>query len=104
MGRWKSSRLRTVLRVPGSSELCLSMKETVIGGTPSAPSHSSAEEAGAKLLALIRKLLLESRRDAPAGRGISLDSRLDEDLGLDSLARVELILRIERAFAVRLPE
>ncbi|HET9580315.1 MAG TPA: AMP-binding protein, partial [Usitatibacter sp.] len=80
------------------------MKETVIGGTPSAPSHSRAEQAGAQLLALIRQLLLESRGEASAGHGISLDSRLDGDLGLDSLARVELILRIERAFAVRLPE
>ncbi|OGA49488.1 MAG: acyl-phosphate glycerol 3-phosphate acyltransferase, partial [Betaproteobacteria bacterium RIFCSPLOWO2_12_FULL_62_13] len=35
---------------------------------------------------------------------IGLDSTLDRDLGLDSLARVELLLRIERAFGVTLPE
>ncbi|MDZ4251567.1 MAG: AMP-binding protein, partial [Sulfuritalea sp.] len=39
----------------------------------------------------------------PAGRAAAaLDSRLDKDLGLDSLARVELLARIEQAFGVRL--
>ena len=33
----------------------------------------------------------------------SPSSRLEEDLGIDSLARTELILRIERAFHARLP-
>jgi 1-acyl-sn-glycerol-3-phosphate acyltransferase len=33
----------------------------------------------------------------------SLSSRLERDLGIDSLGRTELILRIERAFRVRLP-
>lgn len=35
---------------------------------------------------------------------MTLDSTLDRDLGLDSLARVELVLRVERAFGVTLPE
>ncbi len=35
---------------------------------------------------------------------IALDSSLDTDLGLDSLARVELVLRLEKEFAVALPE
>jgi len=35
---------------------------------------------------------------------VELDSSLERDLGLDSLARVELVLRIERAFDVSLPE
>lgn len=34
----------------------------------------------------------------------TLDSALEADLGFDSLARVELIARIERAFEVNLPE
>ncbi|HYA73861.1 MAG TPA: AMP-binding protein, partial [Roseiarcus sp.] len=34
---------------------------------------------------------------------VALSSRLDRDLGIDSLGRTELILRIERAFGVRLP-
>jgi len=35
---------------------------------------------------------------------VALDSSLERDLGLDSLARVELVLRIEREFAASLPE
>lgn len=35
---------------------------------------------------------------------ITLDSSLDRDLGLDSLARMELLMRIERSLNVRLPE
>jgi len=35
---------------------------------------------------------------------VELDSSLERDLGLDSLARVELVLRIERAFGASLPE
>ncbi|MCK4587591.1 MAG: AMP-binding protein, partial [Gammaproteobacteria bacterium] len=35
---------------------------------------------------------------------INLDSSLEKDLGLDSLARVELLARIERHFGVVLPE
>ena len=33
-----------------------------------------------------------------------LDTSLEKELGLDSLARVELVLRLEREFAVSLPE
>jgi 1-acyl-sn-glycerol-3-phosphate acyltransferase len=56
------------------------------------------------LLELIAALLRESQ---PAGGTIAvpgLDSDLERDLGIDSLARVELQLRVERAFDVRLPE
>ncbi|MFQ5582461.1 MAG: AMP-binding protein, partial [Mariprofundaceae bacterium] len=35
---------------------------------------------------------------------ITLDSTLDRELGLDSLARIELLLRVERCFDVRLPD
>ncbi|MFA5892279.1 MAG: AMP-binding protein, partial [Actinomycetota bacterium] len=35
---------------------------------------------------------------------IKLDSDLDRDLGLDSLGRAELVLRIDRTFKVRLPD
>ena len=34
----------------------------------------------------------------------TLDDSLERELGLDSLARVELLLRIERKFKVKLPE
>jgi acyl carrier protein len=43
---------------------------------------------------------LDPARDARA----ALNSSLERDLGIDSLARVELLLRIERRFGVHLPE
>jgi len=45
--------------------------------------------------------LRQSDADSPP---VTLDSRLDHDLGLDSLARVELFARIEQELHVRLPE
>jgi 1-acyl-sn-glycerol-3-phosphate acyltransferase len=38
------------------------------------------------------------------GLHVGLDSSLERDLGLDSLGRVEVVQRLERAFGVRLPE
>jgi len=35
---------------------------------------------------------------------VTLDSALERDLGFDSLGRMELLLRLERAFGVQLPE
>ncbi|MBK9021105.1 MAG: AMP-binding protein [Sulfuritalea sp.] len=54
------------------------------------------------MLALIDRLVAELRPGARAKAG--LDSRLDKDLGLDSLARVELLARIEATFGIRLGE
>ena len=55
-----------------------------------------------RLVALIGKLVAELRPGASPMVG--LDSRLDKDLGLDSLARVELLSRVEQTFAIRLGE
>jgi acyl carrier protein len=57
-----------------------------------------------ELLGVVRETLGELRRHPVPDVRITLNSSLDRDLGLDSLARVELLLRIERAFGVRLPE
>ena len=60
-------------------------------------------ETTARLLAVVREVAAELHphlADAPVG----LDSVLDKELGFDSLGRVELLVRIERAFAVTLPE
>jgi len=56
------------------------------------------------LLQIIRKLVLEVHPHFLALQTISLDSRFDKDLGLDSLSRVELMSRIERHFQRALPE
>ena len=55
------------------------------------------------LIELIRRLAAElhpTRAAIPS----ALDARLEQDFGFDSLARVELFLRIEKRFGVTLPE
>src|SRR5215813_12261407 len=63
--------------------------------------HDDAEARARDLISIVHELVRELR----GGRAIdvSLSSRLDRDLGIDSLGRTELVLRIERAFQVRLP-
>jgi len=61
-----------------------------------------APDRSTRLLSIVDQLVAEVR---PAGRlGATLDSALEKDLGLDSLARVELLTRIEQAFGVRLDD
>src|SRR5919109_2262366 len=55
-----------------------------------------------RLLAVVAQVAREARPNVQAQ--VTLDSSLERDLGLDSLARVELVLRIEREFAGSLPE
>ncbi|HUG78697.1 MAG TPA: AMP-binding protein [Burkholderiales bacterium] len=55
-----------------------------------------------KLLAVVSEVAREARPHVDAY--VALDSSLERDLGLDSLARVELVLRLERRFAASLPE
>jgi len=56
------------------------------------------------LLKLIEKLVAELHTSKPRSYVLGLDSSLDGDIGLDSLARVELISRIEQHFNVTLPQ
>src|SRR2546423_15624816 len=55
-----------------------------------------------RLLAVVAEVAREARPHVDAY--VALDSSLERDLGLDSLARVELVLRVEREFAASLPE
>src|SRR3970282_1198563 len=55
-----------------------------------------------RLLAVVAEVVREARPSVEAY--VALDSSLERDLGLDSLARVELVLRLEREFATSLPE
>ncbi|MCL4681907.1 MAG: AMP-binding protein [Rhodocyclaceae bacterium] len=61
-----------------------------------------AEDAAARLLRVTGALVRETHpgRAAP----VTLDSPLERSLGLDSLARVELLLRLGREFGGALPE
>jgi 1-acyl-sn-glycerol-3-phosphate acyltransferase len=60
--------------------------------------------AAEEVLSLVRMLARELH---PGHRGLAsttLDSSLEKDFGLDSLARAELLLRLERSFGIRLSE
>ncbi len=61
-------------------------------------SADSGADAATRLLALLRDLLLEIRQGNRAAISLDLDSHLDRDLALDSLARTELLRRIEQTF------
>src|SRR4051812_43574518 len=56
-----------------------------------------------ELIAVVRELVRELSPQRLKRGDLALSSRLDRDLGIDSLARTELVLRIERSFRVRLP-
>ena len=67
--------------------------------TLTTPSDAHSE----RMLAVVRELLREL--DSPrAAEHASLDSSFERDLGLGSLERVELLVRVERAFDGRLPD
>src|SRR4030095_11933933 len=55
-----------------------------------------------RVLALVAAVAREARPHVEAY--VALDSSLERDLGLDSLARVELVLRLEREVPASLPE
>ncbi|MDJ0611025.1 MAG: AMP-binding protein [Kiloniellales bacterium] len=63
-----------------------------------------AEQDRERLLGIVRRLVDDLHPRRRAGLPVDLSSRLDRDLGIDSLGRSELLLRIERGFQVRLPE
>lgn len=56
-----------------------------------------------QLIALIEALARELRPER-SDIEVKLESVLDKDLGIDSLGKVELLSRVERHFACRLPE
>lgn len=75
---------------------------------PRRPAGNGAEKAspdlGARFSRLVRDLVWELHPHMQRRVAVTLDSDLDRDLGLDSLGRAELMLRIDRAFKVRLPD
>lgn len=57
-----------------------------------------------RLLGIVRGLARELRPHAPEVDHLQLDHSLERDFGLDSLARAELLARIERELGARLDE
>jgi len=74
------------------------------GLSASAETVVSFENVALRLLDLLRELLREIRHSERAIEGLSLDSHVERDLALDSLARTELLQRVEQTFQVRLSE
>lgn len=68
--------------------------------SPPLNSQSDAE----RLLGIVRGLARELRPNVPAIEHLGLDHSLERDFGLDSLARVELLNRIERELGIKLDE
>lgn len=65
-----------------------------------APGHIAPQ---ADLIGLVRDLVRELHPQRSRFLEVVPTSRIERDLGIDSLARTELILRVERAFHVHLP-
>jgi len=70
-------------------------------GTASAVDRSSLAE---HILGVVAEVARELQPAAASRLRPTLDSSLAGDLGIDSLARAELVMRLERAFDVELPD
>jgi 1-acyl-sn-glycerol-3-phosphate acyltransferase len=68
------------------------------------PEKKDAHKQADTLIAIVRGMVSELHGDRNYTLPITLDSALDRDLGLDSLARVELLSRLEHSFQIRLSE
>ena len=67
-------------------------------------SHADIPADAEQLLSIVRSLARELRPGTKNLEHLGLNHALDRDFGLDSLARVELLVRIEREMGVRLAE
>ncbi|MGB5452478.1 MAG: AMP-binding protein [Sedimenticolaceae bacterium] len=69
------------------------------------PVHTAHnDDTPAALLQTLGTLLQDLQPRRTSGITLGLDTRLERDLGLDSLARMELLARLERQFGVTLEE
>ena len=75
--------------------------EATIAATMEKPAHVPAASA---LLAVVEATLRDLHAGRPDLPPVTLASVLDQDLSFDSLARMELLLRTERAFGIDLPQ
>ncbi|MBX7222238.1 MAG: AMP-binding protein [Blastocatellia bacterium] len=67
--------------------------------------HQPPTDMGTRdqVLAVVQAMVREMNPGL-AERPVSMDSRLEQDLGFDSLSRVELLTRLEQTFACRISE
>ncbi|MGI9380321.1 MAG: AMP-binding protein, partial [Methyloligellaceae bacterium] len=66
--------------------------------------HSPGNDHASKVLEIVQTLSKEVNPNYLKSQSVRLESDLDRDLGLDSLARAELIFRIDKEFGVKLPD
>ena len=66
--------------------------------------RNASESISARFLEIVGDLVFELHPHLRHSTPITLDSNFDSDLALDSLGRAELILRLDKAFKVRLPD
>jgi 1-acyl-sn-glycerol-3-phosphate acyltransferase len=71
--------------------------------TEAADTTAETERRERDLIAVVGELVHELHPQRSRFIEVQPSSRIERDLGIDSLGRTELILRIERAFRVRLP-
>jgi 1-acyl-sn-glycerol-3-phosphate acyltransferase len=64
----------------------------------------NTSESANRLLEIVNTLFAEMHPTQAGSFNATLDSSLDRELGLDSLAQMELLNRIEQAFGITLPE
>ena len=96
--RWRECVCGYVLAADPVREVVVETDEGQVNDT-----EHSGLELSSRLLDTVRTLALELAPQR-ASQQITLDSALDRDLGFDSLSRVELLLRVEKQFGVRLSE
>ena len=68
------------------------------------PQGLEPKQTAQRVLDIIEKLTHELRQGQANTASLRLDSDFDRDLGFDSLARAELVQRIEKEFGITLPE
>lgn len=78
--------------------------DTTPQNTTATPAPGRVAVSAERLSRVLRDLASELRPQAPRPPVVRPDSSLERDLGIDSLARVELVLRLERAFDLRVAE
>ena len=77
------------------------MADTLTATRP--PAAAQPASAVATLVATVEATLRDLHAGDPDLPPVTLDSVLDQDLGFDSLGRMELLLRTERTFGIDLP-
>ncbi len=71
---------------------------------PDEKTTRAQEEFADNVLAIVLNLAEEVSPQLRQNRIVALDSDLDRDIGLDSLARSELVFRLDKEFRVKLPD